>query len=139
MPHGRARVLRALVVALALAVPATAAADDDDRGDDDRDDVRVTATCTRSSDAELRLREDDDDRLRLDFDLRARPRGGRWLVVVVHERRLVFHGRLRTSRSSGRISLRRSLPDFFGEDTVRLRASGPRGATCRASVTVADT
>jgi hypothetical protein len=137
MPHGRARVLRALVVALALAVPATAAADDD-RGDD-RDDVRVTATCTRSSDAELRLREDDDDRLRLDFDLRARPRGGNWLVVVVHERRLVFHGRVRTSRSSGRISLRRSLPDFFGEDTVRLRASGPRGATCRASVTVADT
>lgn len=131
------RSLSVLVVALALAVPATAAADDDG-DDDDRDDVRVTATCTRSADAELRLRERDDDRLRLDFDLRARPRGARWLVVVVHERRLVLRSRVRTSRSSGRLSLRRSLPDLFGEDTVRVRASGPGGATCRASATVRD-
>lgn len=134
MPRGRPWILSTLVVALALGVPSVAAADDDD--DDDRGEVRVTASCSRSGKAELRLRE-DDDRLRLDFDLRGTPRGGRWLVVIVHERRLVFRGSMRASRSSGRLSLRRTFPDFFGEDTVRVRASGPRGATCRLSATLA--
>jgi len=132
MPRGRPWVLPTLVVALALAVPSVAAADDDDR-----DDVRVTASCSRSGEAELRLRRRDDDRLRLDFDLRDARRGGRWLVVVVHERRLVFRGSMRASRTSGRLSLRRTFPDFFGEDTVRVRAAGPRGATCRLSATLA--
>lgn len=134
MPRGRDRVLPALVVALALAVPAAAEADDGE----DRDDVRVTASCSRAGEAELRLRRRDDDRVRLDFELRDAQRAGRWLVVVVHERRLVFRGSVRASRSSGRLSLRRTFPDFFGEDTVRVRASGPRGATCRLSATLSE-
>jgi hypothetical protein len=134
MSLGRLALLLALV---AVAVPATAAADDD-RDDDGGDDVRVTATCTAAAAATLRLRERDDERVRLEFELRDRRRTGRWLVVVVHERRLAFRGRLATSRSSGTIRLRRTFPDLFGEDTVHVRASGPRGASCRASATLDD-
>ncbi len=127
------RRLGPVLVLLALAVPTTALADDDGG---DRDDVRVRATCSRSVEAELRLRARDDDRLRLDFELRDRRRAGRWLVVVVHERRLAFRGRLQPSQSSGTLTLRRTFRDLFGEDTVLVRASGPRGASCRASASL---
>jgi hypothetical protein len=133
MPRGRLALLVALV---ALAVPAAAAADDDD--DDAGDDVRVAATCSRPVQAELRLRERDDDVVRLDVELRDRRRAGRWLLVVVHERRLVLRARLRPSRSSGTLTLRRTFRDLFGEDTVRVRASGPGRASCRVSATLDD-
>ena len=134
MTRGRVALLLAL---LALGVPASAAADDDDG--DDRDDVRVAATCSGVAEATLRIRERDDDLLRVEFELRDRRRAGPWLVVVVHERRIAFRGRLSVSRSSGKLSLRRTLPDLFGENTFRVRASGPRGASCRAAATLVDT
>jgi hypothetical protein len=130
MPRDRLVLLLAFI---ALASPATAAADDDDA-----DDVRVTASCTAATTATLRLRERDDDLLRLDFELRDRRRAGPWLVVVVHERRLVVRARLRPSRSSGKLVLRRTFPDLFGQDTVRIRASGPGGGSCQASATLDD-
>jgi hypothetical protein len=46
--------------------------------------------------------------------------------------------RLRPSRSSGKLPLRRTVPDLFGQDTVRVRASGPGGASCQASATLDD-
>ena len=131
------RALLVLLLALvALSAPAAAIADDG--GGDHVDDVRVAASCTRSATATLRVRERDDDLLRLDFELRDRPRAGPWLVVVVHERRLVVRARLRPSRSSGKLTLRRTVPDLFGQDTVRVRASGPGGASCQASATLDD-
>lgn len=133
MTRGRVSLLLAL---LALAVPAPAAAEDDDGDDRDDDEVRVTATCTRAARAELRVRERDDDVLRLDFELRDRRRVGRWLVVVVHERRLVVRARVRPAGSSGAVRVRRTLPDFFGADTVTVRASGPGGAICRATASL---
>ena len=133
------RALLVLLLALvALSAPAAAVADDDGGGGDDVDDVRVTASCTRSATATLRVRERDDDLLRLDFELRDRRRAVPWLVVVVHERRLVVRARLRPSRSSGKLTLRRTVPDLFGQDTVRVRASGPGGASCQASATLDD-
>ena len=132
------RALLVLLLALvALSAPAAAVADDAGAGDH-VDDVRVTASCTRSATATLRVRERDDDLLRLDFELRDRRRAGPWLVVVVHERRLVVRARLRPSRSSGKLTLRRTVPDLFGQDTVRVRASGPGGASCQASATLDD-
>jgi hypothetical protein len=132
------RALLVLLLALvALSGPAGAVADDGGGGDH-ADDARVTASCTRSATAMLRVRERDDDLLRLDFELRDRRRAGPWLVVVVHERRLVVRARLRPSRSSGTLTLRRTVPDLFGQDTVRVRASGPGGASCQASATLDD-
>jgi hypothetical protein len=109
-------VLRALsalaVLAALLAAPARAGGDD----------VRAGGTCSGTSALSLRLRE-DDGRLRLEVELRSARRGVRWRFVVVHERRLVSRASLRAPAGGGALRLRRSLPDWYGTDTVVVRAS----------------
>jgi hypothetical protein len=78
----------------------------------------------------LRLRARDDV-IRVELELDSRP-GSRWTVILLHERRIVFRGVLRTG-SGGELRLRRSVPDWFGRDTLVVRATGPRAATCRVS------
>ena len=125
----RTALLATCVVVLAL--PVAARADD---GGDSRSDVRVETSCSARSTVRLRVRTEDDDGLRVEVDVRTPLRGTSWSVVLVHERRLV----LRTTRraSSGSFSLRRTIPDWPGRETVTVRATGPRGETCRASATV---
>ena len=118
----------------AVAVPARAAADDGGS----RGDVRVTRSCTAKSRAELRVRARDHDELRVDLELRTGRRGAPWTVVIVHERQLVFRGSLRTSTSSGTLTVRRTMADWFGEDALSIRATGPGGETCRVSATILD-
>jgi len=125
------RVTRAAVAALlaALVVPLAAAADDDPR-----DEVRRVGVCSRASDVELRLRA-DDGRIRVELEIETARRGARWSVIVLHERRTAFRGAIRT-RSDGSLELRRSVPDWFGTDTVVVRATGPRAETCRVAATL---
>ncbi|HET6623375.1 MAG TPA: hypothetical protein VFG70_02505 [Gaiellaceae bacterium] len=123
----RTRPGRAVLVALAalvaaLALPVAAAADDD---------VRRTGSCTRSSEIELELRADDGS-IRVELEIETGLRRARWRVILLHERRTVFRGIVRT-RSNGSLELRRSVPDWFGTDTVVVRATGPRAETCRVS------
>lgn len=123
----RTRPVRADLVALAalvaaLALPVAAAADDD---------VRRTGSCTRSSEIELELRADDGS-IRVELEIETGLRRARWRVILLHERRTVFRGIVRT-RSNGSLELRRSVPDWFGTDTVVVRATGPRAETCRVS------
>jgi hypothetical protein len=128
----RFRRIRRLVLAAslaALALPLSATADDDPR-----DEVRREGTCTGSSDVELRLRG-DDGRIRVELEIETGRRGARWRVIVLHERRTAFRGEIRT-RSNGALELRRSVPDWFGTDTVVVRASGPRAETCRVTATL---
>jgi hypothetical protein len=130
------RGLRTLVVLLltgllVLAAPVTARADDGDRAD-----VRVERTCTARSTVRLRVRTRDDDELRVDYTVRTARRDAVWSIVVVHERRIAQRGRARTGSSSGDISRRLTLPDWPGRDTVTVRALGPGGEVCRASVTI---
>ena len=61
-------------------------------------------------------------------------RGARWAVVLIHERRLVARVRVRTGSGSRAFSLRRTIADWPGRDTVVVRALGPRGEICRAAV-----
>jgi hypothetical protein len=123
------RLLPAVVaaVALALALPVGAVADD---GDNERD-VRRAGSCTDASSVMLRLRARDDV-IRVELELDSRP-GSRWTVILLHERRIVFRGVLRTGRSGGELRLRRSVPDWLGRDSVVARATGPRAATCRVT------
>jgi hypothetical protein len=100
------------------------------------DDVRATATCGRGASGALRIRAHDGS-IRIEFTVRRRRAGERWRIVLVHERRVAWRGTLRTSRTSGSLRLRRSVPDFDGPDQVTARASGPRGLTCLASATLA--
>ena len=98
--------------------------------------MRVEQTCPGGSTIRLRVRSRDDDELRVEVDVRTRRRGAAWSVVVIHERRLAARVRTRTSTRSGSFSLRRTIPDWPGRDTVTVRALGPRGEVCRASATI---
>jgi hypothetical protein len=119
----RRHVAAAALLTLALALPAPALARDGD--------VRVEGACGRGASSELRLRA-RDGAIRVELEVDSRRTGERWRVVLVHERRVAWRGRLRT-RSGGSLRVRRSLPDFDGADQVSARASGPRGNTCVAT------
>ena len=107
------RVLLVLLASSAalLAAPPVARADDD---------VRVRGTCTASSQVRLRVRA-DDGRLRIELELANRGRATQWRVVIVRERRLAWQGTVRTPRRST-ARVRRSYADWFGTDTVTVRA-----------------
>jgi hypothetical protein len=132
--RGRRRFLSIALTALlvAFAAPSRAPADG---GRGSRGDVRVSTACGSGARAELRVREREDDLLRIELELSTPQRGSRWSLVIVHERRLVFSGRVRVS--GGSIAVRRTVRDWFGEDHVVARATGPSGTTCRLAGTVA--
>jgi hypothetical protein len=119
---------------VAVASPAIARADDEDPDGD----VRVERPCTVRSSVRLRVSTRDDDRLRVEVDIRTVRRGARWVVVLIHERRLVARVPVRTGLGSGALSLRRTVADWPGRDTVVVRALGPRGEICRAAVVVRE-
>lgn len=118
----------ALAVALTLPVAASAGGVDED------DDVRVRKACSRGSTTTLRVRADDGV---LEVELRVEPRRrvGAWSVVLLHERRIVYRGRL-SGTGGGSVRLRRNVPDLYGRDAVTARASGPLRETCRVSATI---
>jgi len=121
----------ALAVAL-LVAPAPAQASGG--GDGDRREARVSGTCSRGATSALRLRSRDRT-ISVRFDVERRRARERWVVVLVHERRVASRTTLRT-RSSGSFRIERSLDDLDGPDQVTARASGPGGITCEASVTL---
>jgi hypothetical protein len=123
----RIAALTSLLLTLALGAPVPALAS---HGDDK--DVRVTGTCGRGATSKLRLRA-KDGAIRVEFAVDSNRAGQRWRVVLVHERRVVWRGRVRTRSGSGSFRLRRLIPDFGGADQVAARASGPRGNTCQAT------
>ena len=113
----------ALCAALTLPLSATA--------DDGPEDVRRSGDCSRSSEIGLRAHSDDDV-IEVELEIETPRRGSTWAVILLHERRIAFRGHLRT-RSNGSIELKRSVPDWFGVDVLVVRASGPRGESCRVS------
>jgi len=133
MTRSRARLLVAVVVltvGAVLAVPPGAAA----RAGDDRE-VRVRGVCSRGSEVELRARSDDGS-IRIELRIDTGRRGATWAVILLHERRIVFRRLVRTTRSSGSLRLRRVARDFYGRDTIVVRASGPRREVCRVAATL---
>ena len=129
----RAFALVAAVALVALALPIAARADE---GDGSHSEARVELSCSANSSVRLRVRTRDDEELRIELDVRTPARGTSWNVVMLHERRLVFRVQRRTGDSSGSFSMRRTIPDWPGRDTVTVRATGPRGETCRATTTI---
>jgi hypothetical protein len=130
----RSRCPVAFALAGALLV-APAAAPASGGGDGDRREARVSGRCSRGAKSELRLRSRDGT-ISVRFDVERRRARERWVVVLVHERRVASRTTLRT-RSSGSFRIERSLDDLDGPDQVTVRGSGPRGITCEASATLA--
>jgi hypothetical protein len=126
----RLRLLLLAALVLALGAPAPALA----RGGGGAK-VRVAGTCGRGATSQLRL-EAKDGGIRVELRVHGHRGGERWRVVLVHERRVAWRGRARTS-SSASFRVRRSVPDFGGADQVTARASGPRGNTCQATASLA--
>jgi len=119
----------AAVAALILGAAAAAPAAADDRGGGDRrTEIEVRGGCG----SKLRLRA-EDGRIRVDFELRPQS-GSPWAVVVLHERRIVSRGTYRP-RSDGSLELRRAVDDWYGSDTVAVRATSA-GRACRVSATI---
>ena len=115
------------------------AARGDDGGGDGTADVRVERPCSAQSRIRLRVRAEDGATLRVELDVRSPLLGSRWAVSVVHERRLAWSSTRRTGSGSGSFSVRFTMPDWPGRDTVVARAVGPRGEVCRAAATVGET
>ena len=126
---GRTALVAVLVACLALLLPTVAAADDGER------EVRRPGTCTGTSRAAIRL-EAEDGTIDVEFEVGTRSRTRAWRVVLLHERRVAFQGLVRPRSGSRSIRLRRTLPDWFGRDTIVVRATGPGIETCRATATV---
>ena len=119
------RTAIALLVTTLFALPAPAFADDD---------VRVSGTCGNGARSSLRA-EADDGAIRVRFRVDGVRAGKRWRVALIHERRVVWRGRVRAR--SGSVRVRRSIPNYSGADQIGARASGPRGNSCSASAVLA--
>lgn len=100
-------------------------------GGEDR--VRVDATCGAGVRARLELRA-RDGAIDVRFDADRAPRGSAWRITLVQEGRVAWRGRATARRGSFRV--RRALDDLAGADRISLRASGPRGISCRAFATL---
>ena len=106
------------------------------RGGKDGDgEVRVAGVCGGAAKAKLKLKARDGG-IELEFEIEHSRGYGLWRVAIVHERRVVWKGSARTSRSSDAFRVERRLPDLVGADTVTARAWGPGGVTCRATATL---
>lgn len=132
MTSPRSWVAFALAACALVAAPVAARADDGDGGG--RKEMRRTASCTRSGEATLRLRA-DDEWIRIELEIEHGRHGGKWAVILLHERRIVYRGTV-GSATDGTLRVRRRVPNWLGSDTVVARATEASGEACRVAATV---
>jgi hypothetical protein len=121
-------LLAAVAACAGLSLPSVASADDGG-------EVRKAGSCTASSEMSVRLRA-DRRKIRVELEIEGRQRGAAWNVILLRERRIVFRGVVRARNGSREARLRRTFDDWFGRDSIVIRASGPRAETCRVSAAI---
>jgi 2-methylaconitate cis-trans-isomerase PrpF len=121
-------LLAAVAACAALSLPSVASADDGG-------EVRKAGSCTASSTMNVRLRA-DDGKIRVELEIEGRQRGAAWTVILLRERRIAFRGVIHAREGSREARLRRTFDDWFGRDSIVIRASGPRAETCRVSAAI---
>ena len=84
---------------------------------------------------DVRLRA-EDGKIRVELEIEGRQRGAAWNVILLRERRIAFRGVIRARNGNREVRLRRTFDDWFGRDSIVIRASGPRAETCRVSLAV---
>lgn len=103
-----------------------------------RSEVRVSGSCGAGARSELRVtQQDSGSPIEARFDVYGKARS-KWKVVVTHERDVAWRGNRWVVASAGYLRVARSLPDYDGPDTVSVRAWGPKGLTCRATVQLVE-
>jgi hypothetical protein len=115
---------------LALGVPAAASA----RHGEDGGEVRAAGTCGGGVRSELKLKA-RDGAIEAEVEVDHARRGSLWRLTLSQEGRVVWRGSVRAR--SGSLLVERRLRDLAGADRVSVRASGPRGVTCRVTATLA--
>lgn len=133
--------------AAALVLPVRAMAVD---VDDDLE-ARARSACLGGK-AELRLRIDVDDSddgeeeesgdgeegatIAVDLRVNVPQKVGTWRVVLLHERQLVYKGRGRSTSSGYAYRLRRTIPNWPGQESVTARLTAPSGRVCQVRATI---
>ncbi|MFN8108710.1 MAG: hypothetical protein U0Y82_02535 [Thermoleophilia bacterium] len=125
---GRRAMAVALGVATAIAVPSAALA----RGGAG---VRSAGTCSAGVSSTLKAGAQDAG-IEVEFELDQNRNGVAWRVVITRNGARVFSGSRTTHAPSGSFTLRRVITNAAGRDTIRVRATGPSGRVCRATVVV---
>jgi hypothetical protein len=121
--------IMSLLLAVALGLPAAANA----RHGGDGNEVRAAGTCGGDVHSQLKLKARDGG-IEAEVEVDHARSGSSWRVTHSQEGRVVWRGSVRAG--SGSFSLARRLRDLAGADRVGVRASGPRGVTCRAAATL---
>ena len=121
-------LLAAATASVGLSLPAVASADDGG-------EVRKAGSCTGASSMNIRIRA-DDGKIHVELEIEGRRRGASWSVILLRERRIAFRGDIRARKGNREVRLRRSFDDWFGRDSIVVRASGPRAETCRVSAVI---
>jgi hypothetical protein len=114
---------------LALGAPAAASA----RHGDDGGEVRAAGTCGGGVRSELKLKARDGG-IEAEIEVDHARRGSSWRLTLSQEGRVAWRGSVRAR--SGSFSVERRLRDLAGADRISVRASGPRGVTCRLTATL---
>jgi hypothetical protein len=96
--------------------------------------VRVGATCSGAGKGSLKVKADDGG-IEVEIEVEHVRAGSSWRIVVVQEGRVALRTTARAS-STGQVDVERRIGDLAGADTIRFRASGPGGTSCRASATL---
>jgi hypothetical protein len=104
-------------------------------GGGDRDEVRAAGTCGGGVRSTLELKA-DDGAIEVEFEARGARRNSTWRVTLSQEGRVEWRGSARARGGSGSFRIRRDIRDLEGADRVSVRASGPRGVTCRVTATL---
>jgi hypothetical protein len=118
-----------LSLLLVLGVPMAASA----RHGEDGGEARARGTCGGGVRSELKLKARDGG-IEAEVEVDHARRGSSWRLTLSQEGRVVWRGTARAR--SGSFSVERRLRDLAGADRVSVRASGPRGVTCRLSATL---
>ncbi len=141
MPRPSSAPILALVLSLLAVAPTAAQArgggdGGGGGGGGDRPEVRAAGVCGRGATSRLKLRA-RDGAIDVEFEVDQNRAGRLWRVVVVHEGRVQWRGRARTTAPSGSFAVHRRIADYAGADQVMARAVGPRGMTCQATALLA--
>ena len=99
-------------------------------------DVRVAGTCNRAAKTKIKLAP-RDGRIEVEFEVDSNRNGQRWSVRMRQNGALVHNGTAVTRAPSGSFTVRRSLPNRAGTDTITaVGRNAATGQSCTVTARV---